>query len=158
MCARWRSAYASSVSRFWTVTLRIFYWILARLQPLIRMSTARVPMGNIVELVVAGRRTGRPRLVLLGLLQVDGVWYLGHPNGPVDWTRNLDVAGSATLAFADQPPVKIRAELLPMGEERRRVILVTWQQQVFPGNLVYWLARRHIFAVGRYYRIEEVRA
>jgi len=49
-------------------------------------------LGNVVELIVAGRRTGRRRIVLLGLLRVDRGWYLGHPNGPVDWTRNLDAA------------------------------------------------------------------
>jgi hypothetical protein len=50
-------------------------------------------------------------------------------------------------------PVAIRAVLLPPGQERSAVISAT-NQHPFPGNLVYWLARRHILAVGRYYRLE----
>ena len=38
--------------------------------------------------------------------------------------------------------------------QRRRVISTTWHQHPFPGSLIYWLARRHINTVGRYYRIE----
>jgi len=145
------------VSRFWSVTLRLFYRVITRLQPLVRPWATRVGLGNVVELIVTGRRSGRRRVVLLGLLRVDNGWYLGHPNGPVNWTRNLDAAGSATLAFAHQPSVEIRPELLPIGDERRRVIAATWHQHVFPGNVIYWLARGHIFAVGRYYRIEPLR-
>ena len=146
-----------TVSRFWSITLRIVYWVITRMQPLLRPWVERVEFGNVVELIVAGRRTGRRRVVLLGLLQVDRRWYLGHPNGPVNWTRNLDAAGGATLVLLRLPPIEIRAELLPPGEERRRVIAETWHQHVFPGNVLYWLARRHNLAVGRYYRIEEVR-
>jgi hypothetical protein len=143
-----------SVSRFWSLTLRVVYWAITRLQPLVRPWAQRGELGNVVELIVVGRRTGRRRVVLLGLLRVDKQWYLGHPNGPVNWTRNLDAAGSATLVLAHQPPIEIRPELLPIGEERSRVIAVTWHQHVFPGNILYWLARRHILAVGRYYRIK----
>ncbi len=143
------------MSRFWTITLRIFYWVITRLQPLVRPLAERGALGNVVELVVPGRRTGRRRVVLLGLLQVDGRWYLGHPNGPVNWTRNLDAVDGATLVLPHQPPIEIQGALLPIGDERRRVIATTWHQHVFPGNLLYWLARRHIFAVGRYYRVEQ---
>lgn len=142
------------VSRSWSLTLRLFYWVISRLQPLVCPWVERVGLGNVVELIVAGRRTGRRRVVLLGLLRVDQGWYLGHPNGSVNWTRNLDAAGRATLVLTHQPPIEIRPELLPVGEERRRVIAATWHQHVFPGNVIYWFARRHIFAVGRYYRIE----
>ena len=145
------------VSRFWSLTLRLLYRVITRLQPLVRPWAERVALGNDVEVIMAGRRTGRRRVVLLGLLRVDHGWYLGHPNGPVNWTRNLDAAGSATLVLAHQPPIEIRPELLPVGEERRRVIAATWHQHVFPGNVIYWLAQRHIFAVGRYYRIEPLR-
>ena len=141
------------VSRFWSHTFRSFYWVITHLQPLVRPWAQRGVLGNVVELIVTGRRTGRRRVVLLGLLRVGDGWYLGHPNGEVAWTRNLDAASSATLVIARQP-IQIRPELLPVGEERRRVIAATWHQHVFPGNLMYWLARRHILAIGRYYRIE----
>jgi hypothetical protein len=145
------------MSPFWHRALRIFYWVVTRLSPLIRPWVERFGLGNVVELIVPGRRSGRERVVLLGLLRVDGAWYLGHPNGAVNWTRNLDAAGVATLVLPRQPPrIAIGGELLPIGEERRRVISATWHQHVFPGRVIYWLARRHIFEVGRYYRIERV--
>jgi hypothetical protein len=132
------------MSPFWRITLRLIYWLITRLQPLLRPLAER-GFGNVVELIVAGRRTGRPRVVLLGFLQVDGRWYLGHPNGSVDWTRNLDIARRATLVFPLQPPVEIGSELLPIGEERERVIAVTWHQHVFPGNILYWLPENTSF-------------
>ncbi len=142
------------MSPFWSLTLRLLYRVITRLQLLVRPWAEGIGLGNVVELVVVGRRTSRRRVVLLGLLRVDQRWYLGHPNGPVNWTWNPDAAGSASLVLVHQPPVEIRPELLPDGEERRRVIAATWHQHIFPGNVIYWLARRHIFAVGRYYRIE----
>ena len=75
-------------------------------------------------------------------------------NGATNWTRNLDAAGTAMLVLPHQQPVAIVPELLVDPDERRRVISTTWHQHPFPGNLIYWLARRHIAAVGRYYRIE----
>jgi hypothetical protein len=144
------------VSRFWDRAWRTFYWVVTRLSPVIRPWVERFGLGNVVELIVIGRRTGRRRVVLLGLLRVDDGWYLGHPNGAVNWTRNLDAAGVATLVIPHQPPIEIRPELLALGEERRRVIAATWHQHVFPGRVLYWLARRHVFEVGRYYRIERV--
>lgn len=126
--------------------------------PLIRPIAERWAIGNIVGLELPGRRTGAPRNVLLGLLRVDGGWYLGHPNGAANWTRNLDAAGGGVLKFAGVDPVKISIELLPTGDERRRVIQSTWHQHVFPGPILYWLARRHVLAVGRYYRVELVPA
>src|SRR5439155_15732724 len=110
------------VSPFWSITLRLFYWVISRLQPLVRLWVEGVGFGNVVELIVVGRRTGRRRVVLLGLLRVDARWYLGHPNGPANWTQNLDFAGTATLVLPHLAPIEIRPELLPDSEERRRVI------------------------------------
>lgn len=142
------------MSHFWSRAFRVFYWVIGRLDPLIRAVSNRLQIGNVAELAVTGWRTGRQRVVLVGLLRVDGIWYLGHPNGPANWTCNLDAAAGATIRFSGQEPHAIRAELLPMGDERRRVIEITWHQQLFPGSILYWLGRRHILAVGRYYRIE----
>jgi hypothetical protein len=144
------------MSPLWGRALRVFYWVVTRLSPFIRPWVERFGLGNVVELIVPGRRTARERVVLLGLLRVDDAWYLGHPNGAVNWTRNLEAAGGATLVIPHQVPIDIRAELLPPGEERRRVIAATWHQHVFPGRVIYWLARSHIFEVGRYYRVERV--
>ena len=145
------------VSPFWTRAFRVFYWFTGRMAPVVRPIVRRVGLGNVVELEVTGRLTGRRRDVLLGLLQVDGEWYLGHPNGASGWTRNLDAARTAGVVFRKQPSIRIRPALLAPGDERDRVIAATWRQHVFPGSVIYWLARRHIRAVGRYYRVEPIR-
>lgn len=140
----------------WSHAFRTFYWLVTRLAPLVRPWVERVGLGNVVELVVPGRQSGRRRVVLLGLLRVGDEEYVGHPDGSANWTRNLDAVGLATLVVTRQAPLEIRVDLLPVGEERARVIAATWRQHVFPGNVIYWLARRHIAAVGRYYRIRRV--
>jgi hypothetical protein len=153
--ARRRPPMLRAMSPLWDRAWRTFYWVVTRLGPVARPWVERFGLGNVVELVVPGRHTGRERAVLLGLLRVDGGWYLGHPNGAANWTRNLDAAGGATLIVPRQPPARaITAALLPIGEERRRVIASTWHQHLYPGRVLYWLARRHVVAVGRYYRIE----
>jgi len=91
--------------------------------------------------------------VLLGLLRDSGALYVGHPNGDVAWTRNLDAAGSGILAMRPAVAVPVRAARLADGPERDRAILAT-SQHVFPGNLIYRLARRHILVVGAYFRLE----
>ena len=63
------------------------------------------------------------------------------------WTRNLEAAGTADIAFRAAAPVSVRARRLEPGEERDRAILATGQHP-FPANIVYRLARRHIRAVG----------
>lgn len=129
------------------------YRLIRLLDPLIRVTWRIVGLGNVVELRVPGRRTGRLRSVLLGLLRDGDRWFLGHPNGHVGWTRNLEAAGRGELVLRSPPRLAIRATLLPSGELRDRAILATGQH-VFPGNLVYRLARRHIRAAGTYFLVE----
>jgi hypothetical protein len=81
-------------------------------------------------------------------------WYVGHPDGGCAWTLNLEAAGEATLRAAWLAPRTLRAVRLGPGPEREAVIEATFRQHVFPGNVIYWLARRHIRTVGRYYRLE----
>ncbi|HYL41665.1 MAG TPA: hypothetical protein VET90_10175, partial [Candidatus Binatus sp.] len=83
--------------------------------------------------------------------------FLGHPNGDVPWTRNLEAAGGGSLAFAGGQVLEIRAIRLDPGDLRDRAIASTGQH-VFPGNLVYRLARPHIRAVGTYFLVEPVEA
>jgi len=133
------------------------YAYIKLMDPLIRASWRASGAGlrNVVELHVAGRRTGVYRRVLLTLL-VDGErWFLGHPSGDVSWTRNLEAAGEADIAFRGQAPVHVRARLLPEGEERDRAILTTGQHP-FPANIVYRLARAHIRAAGTFFAVEPV--
>jgi len=122
--------------------------------PLLRSWWSRQGLGNVVQVTIPGRRTGRPRRTLLGLLVADGQWYLGHPNGPAQWTRNLDAAGGRLqLSWPGQAAVSFEAQPLSNGPERDRVVEAT-DQHPFPGDLIYRLGRRHVRAVGRYYRLE----
>ena len=133
------------------------YTVLGFTDPIIRAwwRAAGSGLGNVVELRVAGRRTGRPRRVLLTLLSDGETWFLGHPNGDVDWTRNLEAAETADVVFRSGPPVSVRARRLEPGAERDGAIRTT-DQHPFPGDLVYRLARAHIRAVGAFFAIEPI--
>lgn len=144
------------MSRFWAVAFPRFYRLIRFFERPIRVLTRRYGLGDTVEVAIVGPRTGRPRSVLLGLLRVGGKWYVGHPNGVCGWTRALDAVGEATVAAAGLGPVLVRAILLSPGEERAAAIDATFRQHPFPGNVIYWLARRHVRAVGRYYRLEPI--
>jgi hypothetical protein len=141
-------------SAAWHVALRAFYAMLRVLDPLIRWAWFSVGIGITSKLTVRGRRSGRERSVLVGLLRVDGNWYVGHPNGEVGWTANLREARRATVAPRPEESFEVTATPLDAGPERTAVILATAEQQPFPGNLVYRAARRHILGEGRYFRLE----
>jgi deazaflavin-dependent oxidoreductase (nitroreductase family) len=130
------------------------YAMLRVLDPLIRWMWFSVGIGITSRLTVRGRRTGKERSVLVGLLRVDGAWYVGHPNGEVGWTANLRSARHATVAPRPESPFQVTAVPLEPGPERDAVIMATADQQPFPGNLVYRAARRHILSEGRYFRLE----
>ena len=146
---------APRASGFWRRYLPLQYRLIRLLDPLVATWWRAWGMGNIVELRVAGRRTGRSRRVLLGLLRADGHWFLGHPNGDVAWTRNLEAAAEAELSLRWPSAIHVRAVRLAPGPLREAAIHSTGQH-VFPGNLVYRLARRHIRAVGTYFEIVPV--
>ena len=145
-------------SATWRMGLAAMYRLIRVTDPLLRRGW-RASMSSFertVVLRVPGRGTGRMRGTLLTLLTLDGRGYIGHPNGPAAWTRNLDAADGADLVAADGAVTRVRGVRLGPGEERRRVIDATASQQPFPGNVVYFLARRHIDRVGVYYRVEPV--
>lgn len=142
------------MSRSWSFALRWFYRFLKLIDPLVRLWYEPFGIGNTIELVARGRRSGKPRRVLLGLLQVEGRLYLGHPNGDIAWTRNLEAAGEGELQVRGMTPVFVQPVRLPPGPEREAVIQATWRQHPFPGNLIYWLARGQIRAVGTFFRLE----
>ncbi|HXG26288.1 MAG TPA: nitroreductase/quinone reductase family protein [Candidatus Binatia bacterium] len=148
---------APRASGFWRRALKLQYASIGLLDPLIRWFWRTFGLGNVLDVEVVGRRTGRPRRVLLGLLRDGNRWFLGHPNGDVAWTRNLEAAGRARLHFRGLPPVEVTAHRLPDGDLRDRAILAT-SQHPFPGNLVYRLARRHIRAVGAFFVLERLDA
>lgn len=133
------------------------YGVIGFLDPLIHASWRASGLGlrNVVELRVVGRRSGVYRRILLTLLRDGDQWFLAHPSGDVDWTRNLDAAGTADIAFRGLAPVSVRARRLEPGELRDRAIRSTGQHP-FPANLVYRLARAHIRAVGVVFAIDPI--
>jgi F420H(2)-dependent quinone reductase len=144
---------APRYSAGWHRWLPIQYRLIRLLDPLVRTIWRGFGLGNVVELRVVGRRTGATRSVLLGLLRDGERWFLGHPNGDVAWTLNLEAAGTALLVFRPPTAMAVTARRLEPGDLRDRAIAATGQH-VFPGNLVYQLARAHIRAVGTYFLIE----
>lgn len=124
------------------------------LDPLLRMAWQIGDLGITARLSVRGRSSGKQRSVLVGLLAVDGAWYVGHPNGAVEWTRNLDRAGEASVQVPRQSPVPVAATRLRDGDVRDAVITATAAQQPFPANLLYRAVRRHALAAGVYFLLE----
>lgn len=150
---------APRASGFWRRALPVMYAFIGFMDPLIRGSWQASGAGlrNVVDLRVAGRKTGIYRRTLLTLLVDGDRWFLGHPNGDVAWTLNLAAAGTADIAFRRLAPITVRARRLDPGEERDRVFR-TFGQHPFPANIVYRLARAHIRAVGVYFAIEPISA
>jgi len=114
----------------------------------------RFGIGNVVELEVRSRRGTGSRRRLVGLLRVGDKRFIGHPNGPVGWTRDLDAAGGGTVRWPEGTDWQFTVTQLPAGDvEREQAILATGQHP-FPGNLMYRLGRRHIRVVGVFFRLE----
>jgi hypothetical protein len=132
------------------------YGLLARLDPAIERVWRRGWLRNTVQLVTIGRRTGLERRSFLGLLRLGERLYLGHPDRPCPWTLNLEASGGAVMRYQDGRAVAFRAVLLEPGRERDAVIRATFRQHGYPGGVIYWIFRRNIFAVGRFYRLEDV--
>jgi hypothetical protein len=107
-----------------------------------------------VELVVKGRKSGVTCPVIVTLFEMDGRWYVGHPNGRSQWVRNLLTAESAIIV-RQRASVVVRPVELDHGVERDRVVARTGRQP-FPANLVYRAGRSHVAAVGTYVRLERV--
>jgi hypothetical protein len=145
------------MSSFWRYAFRLQYLVLAWLDPVIRAEWRRFGLGVTVDLSVARRDGNGTRSRLVGLLRTADHEYVGHPNGDVGWTRDLTAAGVATIKWPDGNDVELRATRLASGAERIEAIRATTQQP-FPGNVVYRLARRHVLAVGVYFRLEPVAA
>lgn len=139
-------------SRAWNRFFRLFFKTTPhRLMRGLRKVSASSP---IEELVVVGRKTGKERHHLLSLIDVDGRWYVGHPNHRSHWARNLEARGGV-LNRRGFEPTPVRATWLNPGPERSAAIAAAGRQP-FPAGLIYSAARRHIEAVGAYYRLEPI--
>lgn len=131
-----------------------WYRLLGRLDPMLGWAWRTFGIGNVVRVVLVGRRSGAERPVFLGLLRVGGRHYLGHPDRACAWTLNLDAAGGGVLESRDGSRERFIVTLLEPGPEREAVIRATFHQHPFPGGPLYWLFRGNLRAVGRFYRLE----
>jgi deazaflavin-dependent oxidoreductase (nitroreductase family) len=52
-----------------------------------------ISIAGTRALRIRGRKTGRPRSVVVNLVTVDGVDYLVSPRGNTQWVRNIRAAG-----------------------------------------------------------------
>lgn len=138
----------------WALAFAAFYRLVRVLDPPIRAWWRRFGLADTVELVVRGRRSGRPRSVLVGLLVVGGRSYVGHPSGDSGWTRNLRAAGRAVVVDRRGRGRAVRATLLAAGRERSAAIEATWQQHPWPARPLYRAARSHILRFGVYFRLD----
>jgi hypothetical protein len=156
LCTVMISGASGSGSRFWRAAFRFQYRILAVLDPLVRRVWRRRGIGNVVELAVERRGASGSRSRLVGLLSAQGRTYVGHPNGDVGWTRDLDDAGRGEIRYHNGVTWRFRATRLRAGDEREREQAIrSTGQHPFPGNLVYRLGRRQVRAVGVFFRLEE---
>jgi hypothetical protein len=89
------------------------------------------------------------------LFELGGTWYVGNPNGDAQWARNL-AASSTAVVVRGPERTGVVATLLPAGPERDRVVRNTSHQPP-PASLIYRLGRRHVSAVGAYFRLEPVK-
>ena len=139
-------------SRMWALVIDLF--LKTAPHPLLRAYSNHSAHAQIEQIVVTGRRTGRERRHNVSVFDIDGAMYAGHPNGPSQWTRNLD-AGEATLLRRGSPPMRVRGVPLAPGAERSAAIAATGSQP-FPSGMIFRGARAHIEAVGAYYRLEPI--
>ena len=82
---------------------------------LMTLQRAGVNMGTMSLLTVRSRKSGQPHTVPVRLVEQDGQRWLVAPYGPVQWVRNLRVAGQATLTRGRRSEA-ISVTELPAGE------------------------------------------
>jgi hypothetical protein len=151
MAASNTEATDARASAFWRGTLDFF--LKGAPTPLMRVVRRLVPDVVYEDFVITGRRTGKPYRLLLGVYDVDGSSYVGHPNGTTAWVLNLAAAGACTVTRRNSSPVRMRAVEIPAGDERDAVIVRAGDQPA-PAGAIYRGAASHIRAVGRFFRLE----
>lgn len=62
-----------------------------------RLGRLGVPLGPNTLLTVRGRKSGKERTTPVAIVKVDDRRWIQSPFGEVQWTRNLQAAGEATL-------------------------------------------------------------
>ena len=80
-----------------------------------RLISAGLPTGapNVL-LTMRGRRSGRIRTVPIGMVELDGRWFVQASYGEIGWVANLRADGEATVTHPDGRRTQVQAiELSP---------------------------------------------
>ena len=120
-------------------------WVVRTFDPFMRGLLQRgMPMGPNTTLTVQGRKSGKPRLAAVAVLEVDGRrWILGA-YGEVNWVRNLRAAGRGMIHLDGRDvPVSARALSTQEAEAFFRGELCTYVDGL------PWLWRRVAAVFGR---------
>ena len=90
-----------------------------------------ISIAGTRALRVRGRKTGKPRAVVINLLTVDGVDYLVSPRGNTQWARNVRAAGVVEVGprWRSQPARVSEVDDAAKPELLRRY-LARWYWQV----------------------------
>ena len=65
-----------------------------------------ISIAGTRALQVRGRKTGKPRSVVINLLTVDGVDYVVSPRGNTQWARNVRAAGVVETGRTLETPTR----------------------------------------------------
>ena len=139
---------------FWRWFFPCLYGFLRLTDPFWRRLTERRGLGNTVEVLVVGRRTGRERGVLVGLLAVGERRYVGHANASAAWLHDLVALGEGRLVVDGAAPLRVHAAQIEPGPEQDAVVIGASHQHPFPVDLAYRLARASIRVDGAFVRLE----
>jgi hypothetical protein len=144
-------------SPFWTTVFRLLF--LATPTRLVGVDGRRFGYGPIEEVVIRSRKTGADQHLFLVVARTGDGWIVGHPNGErAQWVRNLAAAGSADVIDRFGAKIPVRAPLLLPGPDRDAAIDEHTRQQVPGPRQLYRLARKHIRAMGAYFRLDPIPA
>jgi deazaflavin-dependent oxidoreductase (nitroreductase family) len=90
-----------------------------------------ISIAGTQALRVRGRKTGKPRAVVINLLTVDGVDYVVSPRGNTQWARNVRAAGMVEIGSRWR---RRRVEVNEVGDDAKpellRSYLARWYWQV----------------------------
>jgi len=137
---------------------RVAGWLLRLANPLTRRFVAAgLPTGapNVI-LEMRGRRSGKTRAVPVGMLELDGHYYVQASYGETGWVSNLRSDGNATVTHPGGRRVPVQAiELSPaeggavlrralQGFRRSRVLRVLLGPHFRPPIGVLWKLRLRV--------------
>jgi deazaflavin-dependent oxidoreductase (nitroreductase family) len=97
-----------------------------------------ISIAGTQALEVRGRKTGKPRAVVVNLLTVDGVDYVVSPRGNTQWARNVRAAGVLEIGPRWR---RRRAEINEVSDDakpellRRYLARWYWQVKDYVGGL-----------------------